>query len=154
METKELIQALRSDAEWAHANEWETPIMLSDHLDAAADALAAYEDTGITPEEIDHAKDLLAAERDGRLVALPCKEGDTVYIISGLDAECDPKIEEKTIYSFDVGKDGRVLLRSDTFDGTICYADELGKITDSPFREGYYLTRTEAEKALGKEAQS
>ena len=41
METKELIRALREDAEWAHANEWETPITLSDHLDAAADALAA-----------------------------------------------------------------------------------------------------------------
>ena len=41
METKELIQALRLDAEWAHANEWETPITLGDHLDAAADALAA-----------------------------------------------------------------------------------------------------------------
>ena len=39
METKELIQALRADAEWAHANEWETPITLGDHLDAAADAL-------------------------------------------------------------------------------------------------------------------
>ena len=41
MEIKELIQALRSDAEWAHANEWETPIALGDHLDAAADAIAA-----------------------------------------------------------------------------------------------------------------
>ena len=41
MEIKELIQALRLDAEWAHANEWETPIALGDHLDAAADALAA-----------------------------------------------------------------------------------------------------------------
>ena len=41
METKELIPALRADAEWAHANEWETPITLGDHLDAAADALAA-----------------------------------------------------------------------------------------------------------------
>ena len=41
METKELIQALRLDAEWAHANEWETPITLGDHLDAAADALSA-----------------------------------------------------------------------------------------------------------------
>ena len=41
METKELIQALREDAEWAYANEWETPITLGDHLDAAADALAA-----------------------------------------------------------------------------------------------------------------
>ena len=41
MEIKELIQALRADAEWAHANEWETPITLGDHLDAAADALEA-----------------------------------------------------------------------------------------------------------------
>ena len=41
MEIKELIQALRADAEWAHANEWGTPITLGDHLDAAADALAA-----------------------------------------------------------------------------------------------------------------
>ena len=41
METKELIPALRLDAEWAHANEWETPITLGDHLDAAADALEA-----------------------------------------------------------------------------------------------------------------
>ena len=41
MEIKELIPALRLDAEWAHANEWETPITLGDHLDAAADALSA-----------------------------------------------------------------------------------------------------------------
>ena len=49
METKELIPALRLDAEWAHANEWETPIMLGDHLDAAADALAALLD--VTAEQ-------------------------------------------------------------------------------------------------------
>jgi hypothetical protein len=35
----ELIKALKEDAEWAHANEWETPITLGDHLDAAASAL-------------------------------------------------------------------------------------------------------------------
>ena len=50
MESKELIPALRLDAEWAHANEWETPITLGDHLDAAADALAAYEDLGTVEE--------------------------------------------------------------------------------------------------------
>ena len=37
----ELIKALKEDAEWAHANEWETPITLGDHLDAAAAALEA-----------------------------------------------------------------------------------------------------------------
>ena len=41
MEIKELIQALRLDAEWAHANEWETPITLGDNLDDAADAIEA-----------------------------------------------------------------------------------------------------------------
>ena len=65
--------------------------------------LAAYEDTGLEPEEIkdnmemfrayrhvcagqepDHIRDLLQAEQDGRLVVLPCKAGDTVYQI---DAE-------------------------------------------------------------------
>ena len=41
METKELIQALRLDAEWAHANEWETPITLGDDLAEAADRIEA-----------------------------------------------------------------------------------------------------------------
>ena len=41
MTNDELIQALREDAEWAHGNEWETPITLGDHLDAAAEALEA-----------------------------------------------------------------------------------------------------------------
>ena len=41
MENAELIKALKEDAEWAHANEWETPITLGDHLDAAADRLEA-----------------------------------------------------------------------------------------------------------------
>ena len=68
--------------------------------------LKEYEDTGFDPEEIadfmkrweqtveiggmlkkyciDHIRDLLQAEQDGRLVVLPCKVGDTVYQI---DAE-------------------------------------------------------------------
>jgi len=35
----ELIKGLREDMEWAEANEWETPIMLFDHLKQAADAI-------------------------------------------------------------------------------------------------------------------
>jgi hypothetical protein len=64
--------------------------------------LAAYEDTRLTPEEVERSKleieagcvkaiartygidinrlrKLAEAERDGRLVVLPCKVGDTVY---------------------------------------------------------------------------
>ena len=53
------------------------------------DRLAAYEDTGLEPEEIKKLKtgvipahwgELFKAECDGRLVVLPCKVGDTVYI--------------------------------------------------------------------------
>lgn len=76
----------------------------------AANSLAAYEDTGLEPEEIERIVDaygrghtlrsesaerleiirkiktdrlceLAQAEQDGRLVVLPCKVGDTVYRI-------------------------------------------------------------------------
>ena len=60
MQNEELIQSLRSDAEWAHANEWETPITLGDHLDAAADALEAADK---------RVKELEAAQR-----WIPCSE--------------------------------------------------------------------------------
>lgn len=62
------------------------------------DLLAAYEDTGMTPEEIDmdheaaetlrqlcrgcdldRLEKLAEADKDGRIVVLPCKVGDTVY---------------------------------------------------------------------------
>jgi len=57
-------------------------------LDKAIDRLAAYEDTGLEPEaveamktaikefdgiSIDHLLELVQAEKDGRLVVLPCK---------------------------------------------------------------------------------
>lgn len=65
--------------------------------------LAAYEDTGLEPEEIsdavtaaklmarskivscfgmdaDHVRELVKAEQDGRLVVLPCKSGDKVRV--------------------------------------------------------------------------
>lgn len=59
----------------------------------AIDRLAAYEDTGLTPEEIITLKSIKSwadavehefekhtqAEKDGRLVVLPCRLGGTVY---------------------------------------------------------------------------
>lgn len=40
MKINELIDGLRNDLEWARANEWETPIMLGDHI---AEAIAVLE---------------------------------------------------------------------------------------------------------------
>ena len=41
MTIKELVEKLREHADWAGANEWETPITLGDDLSAAADVLEA-----------------------------------------------------------------------------------------------------------------
>ena len=52
--TDNLTSSLRELAEWAHGNEWETPITLGDHLDAAAAALEAADN---------RVKELEAAQR-------------------------------------------------------------------------------------------
>lgn len=65
-------------------------------LDKVIDRLADYEDTGLTPEEVTalqasnlelkkEAMPFLQAKIENRLVILPCKVGDTVYVI----ARCD-----------------------------------------------------------------
>ena len=63
------------------------------------DRLAAYEDTGLTPDDckkavemedvlmdeyysIDRMVELMRADKDGRLWVLPCKVGDTVYEVT------------------------------------------------------------------------
>ena len=75
MRDTNIVNALREHAEWAQANEWETPITLCDDLAEAADQLenqnahiaalqqeieklrgqvprVKYEDTGLTPQEV------------------------------------------------------------------------------------------------------
>lgn len=66
----------------------------SDKEKRVLEKLASYEDTGLTPEEISkwagvvrffedadisNLIDLAEADRDGRLIVLPCKVGDTVW---------------------------------------------------------------------------
>lgn len=41
MRDTNLVNALREHAEWARANEWETPITLGDDLEKAADRIEA-----------------------------------------------------------------------------------------------------------------
>lgn len=65
-------------------------------LDKVIDRLAAYEDVGLAPEEVvavqatlqelkKDALPLLRAKIEERLAVLPCKVGDTVYVISKCD---------------------------------------------------------------------
>lgn len=84
--------------------------------------LAAYEDTGLKPEDMkrafnedavlklagqalgmspDRLRELAYAEKDGRLVVLPCKVGDTVYHIT--TCEYFPQVLDGTMYGSDGG---------------------------------------------------
>lgn len=123
-------------------------------LTEALNRLAAYEDTGLEPEEvtaIKHAlmgretakiaefdgipvkrlQELAQAEKDGRLVVLPCKVGDTVYrVITTRDN--DPIVTEIEIKTL-----GQA-------------ADLIGRIGKKQLLVSWYLTREEAEAALKK----
>ena len=84
-----LTQRLRT-GEVLMASEYEEKYTEQEWISVLQDRLAAYEDTGLTPEEITamrHTLDeyhkvvdpLIRAQADGRLVVLPCKVGDKLY---------------------------------------------------------------------------
>lgn len=120
-------------------------------IENAINKIAEYEDTGLEPEKIvflknvvddafsdkpeftEHIRELLRAEKDGRLVVLPCKVGDTIY------RRGDPikKIYEWQIAYVEVYEDETVFV--DDSDNTFVEAD-IGKTV--------FLTHEEAEKAL------
>ena len=115
--------------------------------------LAAYEDTGLTPEEVkapftedtminlaaqamgvepSRLRELAEADKDGRCVVLPCKVGDTVYFaLLG-------RIIEKQVFSIvSFSNSTRIYCG-----GTSEYfrPEDIGKT--------FFITREEAEKAL------
>lgn len=95
------------------------------------DLMAQYRDLG----PIDHLRELAQAEKDGRLIVLPCKVGDTVYrVITTRDN--DPIITEIEIKTL-----GQV-------------ADLIGKIGKKQVFVSWYLTREEAEAALKKREEA
>ena len=138
--------------------------------------LKAYEDTGLTPEEItamQHTLDeyhevadpLLRAQADGRLVVLPCKVGDTVWAASGKIIKCEIRepylcdgggIEYLVAFDCD-GSDCRGCpfdrWTQDCFGERYCeseygYASFCASFKDSDIGKTVFLTREEAEKAL------
>ena len=123
------------------------------------DRLAAYEDTGLTPEEIDmdheaaeqlrqlcrdydldRLEKLAEADRAGRLVVPPCKAGDTVYEVTS----------RKTISEYRV-KAIRVELFCTFIEWDIVAGFVDKSIFGVPVNEigkTVFLTREAAEKAL------
>lgn len=121
--------------------------------------LAAYEDTGLEPEQCENAKviiesvfsddtskaerirELLKADKDGRVVVLLCKVGDTVWMWNADFGTALPYvvdlisvINEGCGYSANCNHNGELLDSIDFEDG------DIGKTI--------FLTRDEAEKEL------
>ena len=131
--------------------------------------LAAYEDTGLEPEDLkkafnetaiiklaaqalsttpDHLRDLLQAEQDGRLVVLPCKVGDRVWVTRAYGKPFDAP-REGHVRKFVVHDDELVFIEAliwmDLGEGK----NEYGYRTES-FGKIVHLTREEAEAALAQ----
>ena len=116
--------------------------------------LAAYEGTGLEPEQVmelksftqggihkvddgwKHVQDLLQAEKEGRMVLLPCKVGDTVWVIWGKD------VIYYIVDRIHILANNQVQIRAKhhVIDNVYLYPDMFGKTV--------FLTREEAEEAL------
>lgn len=120
------------------------------------DRIAAYEDSGLSPEEVyelavkwqgkelnRHIQELLTLEKQGQLIKLPCKVGDTIYVLTTDSLE---GIEETVVNRICIKKN-RIILNAD------CQHDDWGRaaweLKPSDFGKTVHLTREAAEKALG-----
>ena len=121
------------------------------------DRLAAYEDSGLSPEDAAnlHAilklgdgmtlmrlRELAVEDQEGRVVVLPCKVGDTVYFVNA------KKILEFAVVGYAVDETGISWVYSEHVDKT----GHTNERTFSPDRFGKntFFTREEAEKALAE----
>lgn len=118
--------------------------------------LAAYEDTGLMPYEIKSAftpdasiklaaqalettperlRELAEADKDGRVVVLPCKVGDTVWRIV---RDANPHITRDEVRDMYFADD--MTLCVELVGGRITFTEKFGKTV--------FYTREEAERAL------
>ena len=106
--------------------------------------LKAYEDIAELCGGFDRLRELAEADKDGRVVVLPCKVGDTVYMIERIfdidNGICDEICARKVIGHGGNNLNKLWLIGS----GGICNA----YIFVSEFGKTVFLTREEAEKAL------
>ena len=121
--------------------------------------LAAYEDMGLTPQEVismngewrammsvlnsigggyTRLRELAEADKDGRLVVLPCKVGDSIYI-----PDLEKKIPVKVrVQGISISVSGRTILHFGGYPVECAWGDGCGK--------DWFFTREEAEAALAQ----
>lgn len=133
------------------------------------DRLAEYEDIGLEPEKIvflknvvddafsdkpeftEHIRELLRAEKDGRLVILPCKVGDSFFAVRKFCdeyGELEEPVEhwDSDCYGCNLPCNGKLKVVERKFNSIHHIIAEMESIGDSIF-----LSREEAEKALEEE---
>nr|DAP15386.1 MAG TPA: hypothetical protein [Caudoviricetes sp.] len=127
-------------------------------FDCLVERLAAYEDTGLEPEQCENAKaiiesafsddtskaerirELLKADRDGRLVVLPCKVGDRLYEVTGRKTISVYKVRSIRVELFSL------FIEWDIVEGFVWQS--LSGINAGEIGKTVFLPREEAEKAL------
>lgn len=132
--------------------------VLTGDLDQAMMRLAAYEDTGMEPEQCENAKviiesafsddtskveqirELLKADKEGRLVVLPCKVGDRLYEVTGRKTISVYKVKAIRVELFGL------FIEWDIVEGFVWQS--LSGINASEIGKTVFLNREEAEKAL------
>ena len=132
-------------------------------FDKLIERLAAYEETGLTPEEIkapftedaminlaaqalgvepSRLRELAEADKDGRVVVLPCKVGDTVWIVGTVR-----KLYSAKVRTFFCGHPSAV--RGDDDGGHIHMIRTTEcDIPMQEFGKTVFLSREEAERAI------
>ena len=128
-----------------------------------AERLAAYEDTGLTPEEIKDSftpttvtimagqalgvhpcriRELAEADKDGRVVILPCKVGDIVWFTRSTFRQVAEPIEAVVLCAANHGGAG-LTYTTRTVNGGL-----QRKFTSGQIGKTVFLTREEAERAM------
>lgn len=129
-------------------------------FDRLVERLAAYEDTGLTTEEIKSMKDehfsglemaklhsalmklkkYQEADKDGRMVVLPCKVGDRLYEVTGRKTISVYKVRAIRVELFGL------FIEWDIVEGFVWQS--LSGINAGEIGKTVFLTREEAEKVL------
>ena len=162
MVSDEALKKLQEQiAAWPMERRFVVQQLIRDYLRNRED-LRAYKTTGLTPERcaefaradaegryivmrdaeqegVARLRELAEADKDGRLVVLPCKVGDTVW--ANLDGMRHPR---KCVIEFaNIGSHVTTIVFS-TVDGL---REQYG-VNPNSFGKTVFLTREEAEKAL------
>ena len=97
--------------------------------------LAAYEDSGLSPEQV---QELAKAEADGRLVELPCKVGNSIWKIKAVFSYFSKPMEDRV---------ERIIITNSEI---LVYCTSGTKFSVNSIGKTVFLTREAAEKAIAE----